>query len=87
MEEGGECTLWRTHRYVISFVFTKLSILLPFNNNMKSKCLIFRLDGQVDVVDSPKPIKTKEVNTNKMDKNITTESPVNKNLGRYSFLL
>lgn len=49
---------------------------------MKLKCFIFRLDGQVDVVDSPKPIKTKEINTNKLDKNITTELPVNKNLGR-----
>lgn len=52
---------------------------------MKLKFLIFRLDGQVDVVDSPKPIKTKEVNTNKLDKNITTESPVNKHLGRQFF--
>lgn len=43
--------------------------------------LLFRLDGQVDVVDGPKPIKTKEVNTTKMDKNIRTESPINKNLG------
>ncbi|XP_026815420.1 WD repeat domain phosphoinositide-interacting protein 2 isoform X2 [Rhopalosiphum maidis] len=52
MEEGGECTLWRTHR----------------------------LDGQLDVVDSPKPIKLKEANTTKLDKNTKTESSINKNL-------
>jgi hypothetical protein len=43
--------------------------------------ILFRLDGQVDVVDSPKPVKSKELNTTKMDKNIKAESPINKNLG------
>lgn len=43
---------------------------------------MFRLDGQVDVVDSPKPIKSNEVNSTKLDKNIKTESPINKNLGK-----
>lgn len=44
--------------------------------------LYFRLDGQIDIVDSPKPIKPKEINSTKLDKNIKTETPVNKNLGR-----
>lgn len=45
-------------------------------------CLLFRLDGQVDVVDGPKPIKPKETNITKSDKNIKTELSANKNLGK-----
>lgn len=40
-----------------------------------------RLDGQLDMVDSPKPNKLKEVNTSKLDKNMKTESSIDKNLG------
>jgi len=74
MEEGGECTLWRTHRSNILFV------LIIFKLNLLN-CKIFRLDGQVDVVDSPKTIKSKDINTPKLDKNLKTESPINKTLG------
>ncbi|VVC44667.1 Hypothetical protein CINCED_3A009551 [Cinara cedri] len=52
IEEGGESTLWRTHR----------------------------LDGQVDVLDSPKPIKSNEGNTSKLEKNLKTE-PSNLDIG------
>lgn len=77
MEEGGECILWRTHRFVFVMVLHYLFILKTFNRR-----LMFRLDGQTDVVDSPKPIKTKEVNANKLDKSLkTAETPTNKNLG------
>lgn len=82
MEEGGECTLWRTHRFVkiicvyIIVVYYLLFVLL---NVYILNCI--RLDGQLDVVDSPKPIKLKEANTTKLDKNVKTESSINKNLG------
>lgn len=39
-----------------------------------------RLDGQTDVVDSPKVIKPQEAN-NKLDKNSKIETPSNKNTG------
>lgn len=40
-----------------------------------------RLDGQLDVVDSPKPIKLKDVNATKLDKNMKTESSFDKTSG------
>lgn len=76
IEDGGECTLWRTHRFLIT-CYILFFIIIKYITFVKC-----RLDGQIDVVDSPKSIKPKEVNSSKLDKNIKTESPVNKHLGR-----
>lgn len=45
-------------------------------------CFMCRLDGQVDVVDGPKLIKSKEVSSTKLDTNTRTDLQINKNLGK-----
>lgn len=83
MEEGGECSLWRTHRFVIQFVCTFCMLFLKIIQHFLIPIQFFRLDGIVDVVDSPKqPIISKEINSTKLDKNTKTESPINSNQGK-----
>lgn len=86
MEEGGECSLWRTHRFAIQFVSTFCMLFLKIIQYFLIPIQYHRLDGIVDVVDSPKqPIISKEINSTKLDKNIKTESTINSNQGKYNF--